>query len=186
MTLRTSHRTRGMRQARRVLKRLEDIGEDPRELQEAIGQTMVESAVQRLAVTNRGPDGTPWPQSARAKHDGGRTQHDTGQAGLAGSLTYRALPGAIEVGSPLIYAAQRQFGGTIRAKPGKSLAFPERDETGRPVIGNDGQPRLVFVKSVTQPARPYLGISDEDADEIGSLALEFLEQVMPRDGGARP
>ena len=110
-SIRTAYRTKGMRQARRILKRIEKLGEDRSELVEAIGQTLVESAQHRLAVTNEGPDGEKWPVSRRAMRSGGRTQFDSGMAGLAGSLTYRALPGGLEIGSPLAYAAQRQFGG---------------------------------------------------------------------------
>lgn len=177
MTIRTAHRSTGMRQARRVFKALRKLAEDPRELLEAFGQTLVESAVHRLAVTNEGPDGEAWPVSRRARFGGGRTQYKTGQAGLAGSLTYRALPDAVEMGSPLVYAAQRQFGGTIKAKPGKYLVFDSLDEAGNPI--------KVFAKEITQPARPYLGISDDDADELGAIAVEFLDDIL-RENGARP
>lgn len=177
MSLRIAHRSTGMRAARRVFKRLQALGENPGELLDAMGQTLAESAVQRLAVSNEGPDGETWPESRRAQFKGGRTQHDQGQAGLAGSITYRALPDAVEIGSPLVYAAQRQFGGTIKAKPGRWLVFDGLDESG--------QPTTYFAKKVTQPARPYLGISDEDADELGGLAVEFLEDILD-DGRARP
>lgn len=179
MSIRVAHRTTGIRQARKVFRRLAKMGADPGELLEAIGQTLVEGAVRRLSETNVGPDGVPWPVSRRAAFAGGRTQFKTGMAGLAGSIQARALPNAVEVGSPLVYAAQRQFGGTIEAKPGRFLVFDALDEGGNPI--------KVFARKVTQPARPYLGISDEDADEIGALAVEFFEDIIgPQDRGARP
>lgn len=173
-SIRTAYRTKGMRQARRILKRIEKLGEDRSELVEAIGQTLVESAQHRLAVTNEGPDGEKWPVSRRAMRSGGRTQFDSGMAGLAGSLTYRALPGGLEIGSPLAYAAQRQFGGTIRPKRGRFLVFETIDEGGRPV--------KIFARQVTQPARPYLGVSDADADEIAGLAVDMLDAIVAERG----
>lgn len=170
MSLRTAHKATGMREARRVFKKLADLGEDPGELLDAIGQTLVESAVRRLSETNVGPDGIRWKVSRRAEFGGGPTQFNSGMAGLAGSLQARALPNAVEVGSPLVYAAQRQFGGTIRAKPGKWLIFDTLNEIG--------EPETIFAKEVTQPARPYLGVSDEDATEIRDLAFDFLADII--------
>ncbi|MEM7507630.1 MAG: phage virion morphogenesis protein [Pseudomonadota bacterium] len=179
MSIRVTHRVQGMRQARRVFRRLAKLGEDPSELLDAFGQTLVESAVRRLSQTNVGPDGEKWEPSERATRTGGKIQFDTGMAGLAGSIVHRTLPDAVEVGSPLIYAAQRQFGGTIRAKPGSVLAFP-----GTATTGNAG-PTTIFATEVTQPARPYLGISDDDADELASLALDFIEDILrPAEGGS--
>lgn len=178
MSIRTAHRTTGMRQARRFFRKLEKLGEDPRELLDAIGQTMTESAVRRLTTTNKAPDGTRWTPSRRAQFKGGRTQLDRGSAGLAGSITHRVIPGGVEVGSPLIYAAQRQFGGTIKAKPGRMLVFDSLDAAGNPI--------KVFARKVTQPARPYLGVSDDDADEIGGLALDFITDLFPDGRGVSP
>lgn len=178
MSIRTAHRTVGMRQARKFFHELKKLGQDPGELQDAIGQTMVEAAVRRLTTTNKGPDGKRWTPSRRAQFKGGKTQLDRGSAGLAGSISHRVIPDGIEVGSPLVYAAQRQFGGTIRAKPGRSLVFDTLDEAGNPI--------KIFAKKVTQPARPYLGISNEDAREIGDLSLEFIQGIFPEGTGVAP
>lgn len=175
MTIRAAHRSVGMRRARRVLRQLEALGQDPSELLDAIGQTLVESGVRRLSQTNEGPDGKSWPVSRRAAKTGGRTQFDSGMAGLAGSLTHRVLPDAVEMGSPLVYAAQRQFGGTILPKRGRFLVFKGIDEAG--------EERLFFARKVTQPARPYLGISDDDAEEIGALSAEFLDMILRPQAG---
>lgn len=177
MSLRTAHKTIGMRAARRAFQQMEEFGIDPSPVLDAAGQTLVESSVHRLAVSNEGPDGEKWAQSRRAKFRGGPTQFNSGQAGLAGSITYRAIPGGVEIGSPLIYAAMRQFGGTIEARPGKSLWFKTLDETGDEI--------MIAVKKVTQPARPYLGVSDDDADEIADLALRHLGSIVSPEAGGR-
>ena len=168
MSIRVAHRSVGMRRARRVLRQLEALGQDPSELLSEIGQTLVDSAERRINRTNVGPDGKSWPVSRRAAFKGGPTQYDSGD--LSRSLLYRVLPDALEMGSPLLIAAQRQFGGTILPKRGRFLVFRGLDEAG--------EERLFFARKVTQPARPYLGVSDDDAEEIGALSAEFLDAIM--------
>ncbi|MEM9737409.1 MAG: phage virion morphogenesis protein [Pseudomonadota bacterium] len=176
MALRITHKAEGFDRAQRAFRELGDLGADPRELLEAIGAALTDSTVERLAVTNTSPDGVPWPQSRRAQVTGGPTQFDSGMAGLAGSITHNVIPSGVEIGSPLVYAAQRQEGGTIRARPGKRLVFKTWDSAGNPIT--------IFAKQVTQPARPYLGVSAEDQIEIEGLALDALEEALSA-GGAR-
>jgi|GEM_PF-917052 len=174
MSLTAVYRTTGMREARKVFRDLERRGADMTPLADAIGQVLVESSVHRLAVTNKAPDGTPWPSSARTRARGGPIQYARGAGGLAGSMRHAVQPGggAVEYGSNKPYAAQRQFGGTIKPKkPGGFLVFETFDDA-------TGEPILIFARSVTQPARPYLGVSDDDADDIGSIALEYLNDVI--------
>lgn len=61
------------------------------------------------------------------------------------------------------YARIHQLGGTVRPQKGKFLKFR----------GLDGED--VFAKEVTIPARPYLGISDDDREEIVATMTDFLE-----------
>jgi len=178
MNLKAAYRTEGMKEARRVFRKLERRGADLAPLADAVGQLLVESAVHRLAVTNRAPDGKEWPTSARARARGGPTQYDRGSGGLAGSLTHAVQGGgaSVDVGSNKPYAAQRQFGGVIKPKkPGGFLVFEMLNE-------QTGKMELVFAREVTQPSRPYLGISDDDADDIGSIALEYLNDVIEQGG----
>ncbi len=145
-------------------------GRDTAPLMDAFGQTLVDSSVHRLAVTNESPDGEKWPTSARARAKGTPTQYKSGTAGLAGSLTHASGSDSVEWGSALPYAAQRQFGGTIRAKNGDALKFSTFDESGEEIF--------IVVKQVTQPARPYLGISADDEFELEGLALDFFNDAV--------
>ena len=90
----------------------------------------------------------------------------TGQ--LKGSINARATEEGAEVGTNLVYAATHQFGASgrvIRAKNKPYLAFEYHGRTIRK-------------KQVTVniPARPFLGISDEDRQEIKSLVEEALSE----------
>lgn len=170
--LRLDYEIEGGREARRAFRALADAGRDPSPLADAMGQTLTESAVHRLAVTNKAPDGSDWPTSARSRARGGPTQYDRGM--LAGSLSHRVGIGGTSVtyGSPLVYAAQRQFGGTIRPKePGGKLIFSTIDE-------NTGEDVTIVTDKVVQSARPYLGVSAEDEDELAGLAEDFFGRFL--------
>lgn len=67
------------------------------------------------------------------------------------------------VGSNLEYAAIHQFGGVIKPKKAKILAFS--------INGQD-----VFAHKVTIKANPFLGISKSDEDEIAATIKDFFEE----------
>lgn len=149
-----------------VLKAYQTAAEDLTPLMDQLGQLLETSAGDRIRDTNQAPDGTAWPQSFRAQEVGGKTLHDSGR--LAASLQHVADRRKTEVGTNLIYAGIHQVGGDIVPKAGKALAF------GLPDGG------FAVVGKVTIPARPYLGISTEDATEITALAVDYFEEVVPQ------
>lgn len=132
----------------------------PRDLFSAVGLAMVESTSYRFEQ-EQGPDGSPWPASLRALLTGGKTLTDT--AFLSGSLTYEANDGGVAIGTNVIYAAIHQLGGVIKAKTPKGLHFQSR-----------GTGDWVRTESVTIPARPFLGVDEEDAKEIEFIVSEWL------------
>lgn len=74
---------------------------------------------------------------------------------LSTQFSYDAKPDSLEFGSPMIYAAMQQFGGT-------KAQFPN-------LWGNI-------------PARPFLGISDKDETNIVGILAEWAEKAAA--GGA--
>ncbi len=73
----------------------------------------------------------------------------------------------IEFGPHKIYAAIHEFGGVIRPIKGKFLVFK----------GKDGN--MVFTKSVTMPARPYIRPAvDEHGDEALKLVGDTIGQIL--------
>ena len=131
-----------------------------------IGAELESSTVKRF-ISNVGPDGVPWSPSARAKAEGTPTLVQHGH--LRDSIHYEVAGDAVEVGSNLIYAGIHQVGGTISAK-GEALAF---------TLANGA---FVMTKSVTIPARPYLGMSDNDNATVLDIVGEHLARAA---GGAR-
>lgn len=132
----------------------------PRGLWDNIGASLVQSTKVRFE-RGHDPEGNPWPRSIRVQlgQGAGKTLIDTGT--LMGSVTHEASDGGVDVGTNVLYAAVHQFGDIITAKSAQSLHF---------VIGG----RDVFVDSVEIPARPFLGLDDDDEKEIVIIADEWL------------
>lgn len=147
----------------KLLAKLNGIaGLDKAEVNNALAEALRTGTVERFE-SGTGPDGRVWPRSIRAG-SGGQTLVVT--ATLKNSINARASAKGAEVGTNLIYAATHQFGAsgrTIRARNKPFLKFQ---------VGG----RWIRKKQVTVniPARPFLGISEEDRKEIESIVEEAI------------
>lgn len=148
---------RGLKQATQAMERL--AGWDQFELADTIGRLIQLQTRRRLQTEKTSPEGEPWKETRRSNP----TLYNTGR--LHDSIDYRSDLNSVQVGSPLIYAAIHQFGGVIKPKNGKALAFQAGGEA-------------VFAKQVTIPARPYLGVSADNAAEIETVITEFMESIV--------
>ncbi|TNF16829.1 MAG: phage virion morphogenesis protein [Rhodobacteraceae bacterium] len=153
---------------RAAMARLAAGAQDKTELMDQIGSVLVNGARERIAKTNVTPEGVPWPKSLRAQLSQGVTLHDSGT--LMNSITEEPSADRVEVGSNMIYAGVHQSGATITAKSSGALHF---------TLANGEQ---VTVGSVTIPARPYLGISEDEAADIEDLATAFLGDLVSAGG----
>jgi phage gpG-like protein len=114
--------------------------------------------------TGTAPDGTKWPESGRAKRDGGQTLLDKGQ--MRDLVHWEATDdGDVEGSTNDIRARVHNEGLLIEAKNAPFLVF----------AGADG--KLVMVKSVQMPKRTFLDehIFDND-DYIESTFHKYFEQ----------
>lgn len=157
--------------ARARLERARELGLHPRPLLEIAGAILEESTRERFR-TSRGPGGVPWPMSRRNIHggrpdargagsigpsQGGRPLIDKG--GLLSSVAHRANDDEVRVGiiaktKSAKFGYVQQFGATIVPRKAAFLVFR----------GADGH--LVFAKSVTIPARPFLGVDANDRADL--------------------
>lgn len=147
-----------------LFDRLEDKADDMLPLMTAIGRQLVNSAKERIAVTNVDPDGIPWSPSYRAQVFGGPTLRATGA--LLDSINSRPEPWQVTVGSALPYAVVHQEGAVIRPKTAKGLHFMLAD--GEEVV----------VGEVTIPRRAYLGISTAEREDIIDLTVAHFSGLL--------
>ncbi|HEY0328820.1 MAG TPA: phage virion morphogenesis protein [Rhodopseudomonas sp.] len=137
-----------------ALTNLDQLDTEP--LMSDIGARLEFSTRERIQSTKTAPDGTPWP----ANIAGTSILMATGDH-LLGSIAWTASATETEVGSHWEHAHVHQDGMTISAKNAKYLSF---------MVGG----HLVHRKSVTIPARPFVGMSAEDATKVDQLATRFV------------
>lgn len=155
----TSIRVRTEGQLDEIYQKLKQLSEiDPNDISQTMGEILRTGTLDRFD-SGKSPDGNAWPKSIRAS-GGGKTLVDSGR--LRNSINVRSSASGVEVGTNTVYAAIHQFGGPISAKSASWLVFNVGGQTVRK-------------KSVNIPARPYLGVSDEDEKEIKSMIDEVME-----------
>lgn len=148
--------------ARKVRRALKDA--DTRELTATLGAEVLATTMQRFR-DGKSPDGEKWPVTIRQKMGDPRPAlHGTGGK-LAQSYTYQTDERSVEIGSTLKYAAIHHFGGVIRARNARALCFR---------IGGE----MVLRKAVTIPARPALGLSDEDETGLLQTTEEWIALII--------
>ena len=160
-TLDISHALPGLRSAAAGLQH-------PTPLLRQIGAYLVHSTQARF---NAGidPQGSPWkpllPAYAAVKSGSNILIGSGMSGGLQGSIIFDTGQNSVVWGSNKVYAAVHQFGAVIRPVKAKALRF---------FLGSS----LVIARQVTIPARPYLGISTEDGEEVAYLAGRFLNKLL--------
>lgn len=162
-------------QAVAAFRRLSRMMDDTRPVMRAIGTGLVRGTHDRFQA-GVDPGGAPWkslnPVYASGKRGAGILRESGMAGGLMGSIAMRAGRDEVEVGSNKIYAAVHQFGATITPKAGQFLIFR---------MGG----RLAIARSVTIPARPYLGVSGDDMVMIGDVLDGFLGRAIGAGGAVR-
>lgn len=153
-----------------ALGRLAAAGGDPRGFLVNVGEILVASTRQRFR-DEADPEGRPWaplnPLYAAGKPAGKKILEASGQLSHD-SIVYQLAATELVVGTNRPHARVHQFGATIVPKSAAALVFSMGGETIR-------------VKSVTVPARRFLGISADDRERIVEAADDFFADAV---GGA--
>lgn len=146
-------RFEGLEGVDRALQKLDPLAAG--EMLTGIARMIQEQTRRRITSDKAAPSGERW----KPNREGTSTLYRSGT--LARSIDYSVSGDAAIVGSGLVYAAIHQFGGTIVPKKAKRLVFR---------LGN----RTVFARKVTLPARPYLGLSATDREDIIDQVGRFI------------
>lgn len=140
---------------RQVLEALRELYQLTGNLRPALvelGEDMVESTKRRF-VTSTAPDGSDWALnsvlSTLLYKEGDKPLVNHGT--LSDQIFYNASADELEVGSTMEYAAMMQFGGT-------KSEFPH--------LWGD------------IPARPFLGLSDQDRSDILTVLARHISQAI--------
>lgn len=149
----------------RLIKKLQSFQNiNTKGMNTAIAETLRTSTIERFQ-TEKSPEGKKWSSSIRASETGGKTLTKT--ALLKNSIHSEASASGLAVGTNDIRAATHQFGDqrTIRARRKKFLRFQFH---GAWINKKEVQVKI--------PARPYLGLSEEDEKEIQTMLMELYEE----------
>jgi phage virion morphogenesis protein len=133
----------------------------------AIGTGLVGSTHMRF-VTQTDPEGQAWQALNTDYAAGKRNSRILTESGrLRDSINARPGNDIVKIGSNVIYAGIHQLGGVIVPRSATHLYFR---------IGGN----LIAAKKVTLPARPFLGISDQDEVMIAETVFSFLTRYSAR------
>lgn len=169
----------GLENLRRIATQVRNLGEDLTPLLLITRDVLVASTLVRFE-TGKGPGGVPWPVSRRAAglvkgKPAGRTLVDTQD--LMDSIRGEVRASEVEVGSDglknPIKAIANQFGAhgqTVVVKHTRVInsAFGVPLPTPK-AVNVRGHGRIVNL-----PARPFIGVDNEDRSELNSLWRDHL------------
>ena len=140
-----------------AFSRLLKSGHDSQPLMASVGEILLNSTRARFA-DEEDPDGNPWEPlkaSTRARKTKNPDRILTASGLLGGSsINTRAGRRQVEIGSSRLYAATHQFG----AKKGQFGST----QRGAPIPWGD------------IPARPFLGLSAQDKEDIEATISDYL------------
>lgn len=154
--------------------------DDQRGMWDEIGASVETSARYRITDSNVAPDGNPWPPSIRVLLHGGKTLYKDGD--LQRTITHNVLPQGVEIGSDLAYARIHQLGGVIKRQPRMQTIYrsydAKKDELSHRFVkkraSNFATDHHVESYEIRIPARPYLGLADDDRYEIRDIVLDWV------------
>lgn len=147
-----------------MLRKIRSFSEiDKKKINAALGEAMRESTLERFKQS-KDPTGRRWKTSIRAAETGGKTLIKSTH--LRTSIKTKSDATGFAVGSNAKHAATHQFGEpgrTIRPKTKKVLRFM--------VNGKWVSKKEV---KVSIPARPFLGFSEDDMQEMKGTVEDFI------------
>ena len=147
-----------------MLRKIRSFSEiDKKSINAALAEGVRESTLERFKKS-RDPSGKRWKTSIRAETEGGKTLIQSAQ--LRNSIKSKSDATGFAVGTNVKHAATHQFGEpgrTIRARRKKALRFR--------VGGKWVSKKQVRIRI---PARPFLGLSDDDMQEIKATVEDFI------------
>jgi phage virion morphogenesis protein len=151
----------GFERAARVLDHLSAL--DIHDLLDQVGETIETQIRYRLKIQKVGPQGEPWPELS-PKYEAWKQKHSRGEllelhGKLIDTVQHRVSDDKLEVGSDRDYASAMHFGFVAEGAFAKAIS----EKYASSVVGGI-------------PARPYMGLSDENVDEIEKVIDAWINK----------
>lgn len=157
----------GLRAVQEKLNGMADRLKNMQGLWHAVGNHIKNRTIKECFDKEQSPDGTAWKPLSQwrvkerlKKHKSGNMKILQDNGHLRRSIQFRAFPNYVIIGSNLKYSRIHQFGGTIHSK---------QFRTSKKTYSH-----YVIKRSVTIPARPYLGITEQDKQYILKTFQAFI------------
>ena len=157
---------------------------DPAPMLRDIGEYLLIAHDQRFA-SQASPDGTPWQALSPAYLKRKKKNRDkilVLDGFLKNTLRYQVNPNELLFGTNRIYGAMMHFGGSIDIAARSQQAYFRQDgktgDVGNQFVSkrksNFAQWVTIGAYTIQIPARPWLGISDDDNYAIAGIATRYL------------
>ncbi|EPL63721.1 bacteriophage protein [Stutzerimonas stutzeri B1SMN1] len=157
---------------------------DPAPMLRDIGEFLMIAHDQRFA-SQASPDGTPWQALSPAYLKRKKKNRDkilVLDGFLKNTLRYQVNNNELLFGTNRIYGAMMHFGGSIDVAARSQQAYFRQDgksgEVGNLFVSkrksNFAQWVTIGAYTIQIPARPWLGISDDDNYAIAGIATRYL------------
>lgn len=169
------------------LGRIIDRLERPLPLYRDIGQHMADSTRENFR-RETSPAGVPWARLRPATLRGRARQRLSldgilrARGRLLNSLNVRTTTEGVSIGSPIPYAAIHQLGGEIERQARTQTIWRKQRKDGsfeakfrkRKLKTSVASEHEVAAHSIRIPARPYIGVSDDDRAAIIEIARKWI------------
>ena len=149
--------------------------EDMTPFWQSVGMYMVKRTISHFQK-EQSPEGVKWKplskgrvQQRDKRHKSGRMKILTDTGELRRSIAYKAFNSRVIFGSVLEYAAIHQFGGTVTAR--RKGNYKHDYGPDKPKGGS-----YSYQWSVEIPARPYLGVTEDDRGKVLSMMRAYLRK----------
>jgi phage virion morphogenesis protein len=164
---------------REYLNKIADRAGNMRPIMKAIGDRVVEQTKRRFEKGGPAPDGTPWKPSKTPNPKRIRTLTVSGH--LRDSIRSQPIGNnAVAIGTNKVYGAIHQLGGGIKQGARSELFVRNRAKSGKFTKGTKAGRGYTFRdRTIGIPARPFLGLSRADSEEIISRINEFIMEGRP-------
>ncbi len=144
----------------------------------AIGERVAEQTKLRFNAGGPAPDGTPWAPVKRPSKKARGILRVTDH--LRDSIRFQLIgQNAVVIGTNKVYGAIHQLGGTIHQGARSELFVRNREKRGAKAgsfkKGTTSGRGLTFRgRDINIPARPYLGLSRQNSDEIVEIINQYI------------